>query len=566
MTKKTSSSTKKKLEEVGNYLWRGGRRIELEKEDDRFTIMPSDEKQLELARTVPGVRKVVPVTNQVYKVETTTTERDSSMSALRSDAYNTIAHHSYRPKNSQGTIYYITDKIIVRFKPSARTAQINQVLEKYGLNILKDYEIQEGNKNKNTYLLKVTSSSGENPIKIANRLMEEEKIVEFAEPNMVNRFQPAFVPTDTLFNRQWHLNARDGPQLVEEASVMAISAWDTTRGKRSIVVAVIDDGFDLNHPDFQGSGKVVFPKDYVDGDSNPFPTTERDDYHGTPCAGVAVAESNGSGVVGAAHGCAFMPVRFPLEAEDDLLIEIFNEVGQKADVISCSWGPPPAYAPLNTQMYNTIKDLATTGGPRGKGCVICFAAGNYNAPVNDPANSEGVIWLDYGSGILRVTQGPILNGLAAHPNVIAVASSTSLNKHAAYSNWGNEISVCAPSNNFHPLDRQQFVPGRGIWTTDNEAFGTGFTPHSRYTGSFGGTSSATPLVAGVAALVLSTNSDLTGMQVKNILQKTADKITDTDEDIVLGSNRGEYDNNGRCDWFGFGKVNAARAVDVANQQ
>jgi subtilisin family serine protease len=565
MSKKSSekSSSVDKPEDVGNYLWRGGQKIELEKEDDRFTIMPSDQKQLELANAVPGVRKIKPVTNQVYKVETTTTERDSAMDALRSDAYNVIVHHSYRPKNSKGTIYYISDKIIVRFKPNTTTNQIDQLLKKCGLNVLKEYETNQ--EDKKTYLLKVTSTSGENPVKIANRLATE-KIIEFAEPNMVNRFQQSFIPTDTLFRNQWHLNAKTEPELLEAASVMAPVAWDVTRGRRNIVLAIIDDGFDLTHPDFQGSGKVVFPKDYVDGDSNPFPVKEHGDYHGTSCAGVAIAESNGVGVVGAAHGCAFMPVRFPLEADDDLLIEIFSQVAKKADVISCSWGPPPVYAPISSQMSDTIKTLTTTGGPRGKGCVICFAAGNYNARLNDSVNSEGIIWFDYSAGILRKTTGPILNGLAAHPNVIAVAASTSLNKHAAYSNWGQEISVCSPSNNFHPLDRQKHVPGRGIWTTDNEAYGSGFTPHSRYTGIFGGTSSATPLVAGVAALLLSANPQLTAAQVKKIMQATADKIVDADPDIILGTSRGKYDNKGHCDWFGFGKVNAASAVEAAKQQ
>jgi subtilisin family serine protease len=265
-----------------------------------------------------------------------------------------------------------------------------------------------------------------------------------------------------------------------------------------------------------------------------------------------------------------MPVRFPLNADDRLLIKIFSETGKNAHVISCSWGPPPVFAPLATPVYRTIECLANISGPQGKGCVICFAAANFDAPINDPVNQEGLIWLDYSTGVLRKTTGPILNGFAAHPQVIAVAASTSLNRHAAYSNWGNAVSVCAPSNNFHPRNPQESVPGLGIWTIDNEPYGEGFTKNSRYTGEFGGTSSATPLAAGVAALVLSANAQLTATQVKTILQDTADKIVDTDPDIISGDNRGQYNDQGRCDWFGFGKVNAAKAVvaakRVANQE
>ncbi|WP_136419094.1 S8 family serine peptidase [Herbaspirillum sp. ST 5-3] len=546
--------------DLGSYVWRGGKKIELEKETDRFTVIPSSPQQLEKLRTAPGVHEINPLTNEVFKVETTMTERDSAMDAVRSEAFKSIAHHAYRPKDSEGTVYYLTDRIIVSFAANATHEQVDKLLEKYGLRVLKEYGGQQ-----HTFLLQVTTEAGENPIKLANRLAEE-KIVTSAEPNMVNRFMPAFIPSDGLFPRQWHLNASNGVQLVAEASVHAPEAWDVTRGERSIVVALIDDGFDLSHPDFDGAGKIVSPKDYVDGDANPFPEAEHDDYHGTPCAGVAIAESNGRGVVGVAHGCAFMPVRFPLAADDDLLIEIFNEVGQKADVISCSWGPPPVFAPLASAVDNALTQLAMHGGPRGKGCVICFAAANFDAPVKDLSNAGGFLWLDYGSGALRRTTGPILNGFAAHPKVVAVAASTSMNRHAAYSNWGREISVCAPSNNFHPRDTRKFVPGRGIWTTDNEAFGSGFTAHSRFTGRFGGTSSATPLVAGVAALVLSANSRLSADEVKDILQSTADKIADTDSDIVLGGNRGQYDGNGHCDWFGHGKVNAAKAVVEARKR
>lgn len=542
-------------QQIGDFLMRGGERIELEHESDRFTAMPADTHQLERLRSVPGVHAVEPVTREVYRVLTTMNERDGAMNTLRSNAFDTIVHHAYRPKDGEGTVFYITDRIILRMTKSATDAEVDALLEKYKLRLLKTYEHQP-----NTYLVEVTRDSGANPVKVANMLTEE-KLVEYAEPDMINRFYSSHLPPDPLFARQWHLNAQDGPQLVADASVFAAGAWDITRGERSIVVAVIDDGFDLSHPDFRAKDKIVHPKDYVDGDSLPFPEAIHNDYHGTPCAGVAIAESNGIGVVGVAMGCSFMPVRFPLSASDDELIQIFQETCTHADVVSCSWGPPPVNAPLSSAFRDTLTELAMHGGPRKKGVVICFAAANFNAPINEDVGIAGFEWRDY-EGQLRRTRGRILNGLATHPAVTAVAASTSLNKHAAYSNWGAEISVCAPSNNFHPLNSSAFVQGRGIWTTDNERFGNGFTPRSRYTGSFGGTSSATPLVAGVAALILSANRELSAAEVKDILQSTADKIDDMDPDI-LGNVRGKYNGKGHCEWFGFGKVNAMKAVEEA---
>ena len=111
--------------------------------------------------------------------------------------------------------------------------------------------------------------------------------------------RPLFTVNDPGISQMWHFDI-----------INASEAWDITRGARDVVVAVIDDGFDIDHPDFQGVGKIVQPRDFVDGDAKPFPTAAN--YHGTPCAGVAIAEANGRGVVGVAPGCAFMPVRITI--------------------------------------------------------------------------------------------------------------------------------------------------------------------------------------------------------------------------------------------------------------
>ena len=544
-----------KTSKSGSYLWRGGRKIELEKEEEVFTAIIEDEEQLNRVNSLDGVQEVRPVKNRIFKVHVAPEQRDAVMDRLRSKDMVGVAHHAYRPIGDLNTRYYLTDQIVVCFKPNASRKTIESIVSKAGVRLLKEYPGAP-----NTFLVQVTRDAGKNPIKVANALAGR-KEVQYAEPNLVNRFQSFYVPTDTLFNRQWHLRSWESADLAVDADVSAVQAWDLTRGSRNTVVAVVDDGFDLSHPDFIGTGKVVHPKDYVDGDANPFPVKEQNDYHGTPCAGVALAEENGTGVVGIAPGCAFMPVRFPLSADDDMMWEIFDFVGQRADVISCSWGPPPVFAPLGQLLVNKFRDLAENGGPRKKGCVIVFAAGNYNAPLNDPGNT-GFIWHHSDYGLVNTT-GAILNGNATHPDVIAVSASTSLNRKAAYSNWGKEIAVCAPSDNSHPLDSQANVPGRGIWTTDNDQFGYGFTGGSRFTGSFGGTSSATPLVAGVAALAISANPELTAREVKQILQDTADKIRDTEPDPVLNLNKGTYDGNGHSEWFGFGKVNAARVVQRA---
>src|SRR5690606_38152184 len=102
-------------------------------------------------------------------------------------------------------------------------------------------------------------------------------------------------------------------------------------------------------------------------------------------------------------------------------------------------------------------------------------------------------------------------------------------------------------------------------TTDKEGFGlnSDFTPGSRYTDQFGGTSSATPTVAGVCALALSANPSLTGLEVRQILRQTADKDLSLETDTQVNE-AGDFNNEGFSLWFGYGKVNAFKAVQAAS--
>jgi len=206
--------------------------------------------------------------------------------------------------------------------------------------------------------------------------------------------------------------------------------------------------------------------------------------------------------------------------------------------------------------------LARTGGRRGKGLIFCIAAGNNNCPVQDLTNTRTYRFrTQFGIGSYS---GPVDRWVAAHPDAITVSACTSLKTRSAYSSWGRQISVCAPTDNWDDLG-QISPPGRGITTTDNEGFGQGsdFTPGSRFTGEFGGTSSATPTVAGLCGLVLSANSSLTALEVRALIQRTADK----DLSLVTHTPVNEAGDfiNGFSLWFGHGKINAARAVTEASQ-
>ena len=422
--------------------------------------------------------------------------------------------------HSPGDLYGMmipTDGIYVELDPGADDETINALLDLHGLELIPDAAGEP-----NAFVMRLTSQSTENPLKIANALRES-SAVALAEPDLaVLGRLTIYRPTDDLFPDQWHLENLGGFGLTAGADVSAPQAWDISRGDPDITVAVIDDGFDIGHPDFASPGKIRSQRDFGQGDVDPSPVTARDN-HGTACAGVAVADDNGSGVVGIAPECGLMPIRWSGTVSDDDIREQFDHARVNgADVISCSWGVNTGLYTLSTSMKRSINRAATQGRD-GKGCVIVFAAGNDSHDIDDPPRTRA--------------------GFAIHPDVIAVAASNSRDRQSDYSNFGDQIWVCAPSSG---------AGGLGIVTTDRR--GSSGYQSGDYTTvrRFGGTSSATPLVAGICALMLSVNPDLTAEEVKEILKDTAEKID---------PQHGNYDQNGHSRIFGFGRVNAHRAVE-----
>jgi subtilisin family serine protease len=548
----------------GTILQRGGEELILQKMGDRFTVRPTiDIPGKQLSKFFSGTwRRSIPS----YRLELFTvipSQLDTVMSQARASENIAFASHVYQIQNNPGTLVYLSDQITVQFANWVDSAKINTIAV---TNNLVEPKPIEGIPN--TFVFLVGKKATDNPIKIANQLILQKEVLT-AEPNILVQQEPHYKPRDPLYQQQWYLNHNGGNQLGVNSHISVEKAWDITRGVRSIVVAVVDDSFDLNHPDFQGSGKIVAPRDFKENSFLPLPDSNETS-HGTACAGIALAEENGTGIVGVAPGCAFMPIRTTGFVDDESVEEIFAWAIEKgAAVLSCSWGASAVYFPLSLRQRAAITRAATKGR-NGKGCVIIFAAGNSNRPVDGKLDEQ-----NWPKNLLKGNTS-WLSGFAVHPDVLTVSASTSMNKKAAYSNWGENVSVCAPSNNAPPgmwFQDTGFIytqpaiatslAGLGMFTTDQMG-AAGYDP-GNFTSNFGGTSAATPVIAGVAALVLSVNPDLTAQQVKRILQETADKIIDLDPDPQLGLREGTYDGNGHSQWFGYGKVNAFLAVQAAQR-
>jgi subtilisin family serine protease len=232
-----------------------------------------------------------------------------------------------------------------------------------------------------------------------------------------------------------------------------------------------------------------------------------------------------------------MPIRHAGRLGDfDEALAFYHAYRNKADVISCSWGPFDAYVnelwPLPS-LTRLVIDICTNHGRGGRGIPVFFAAGNGNEPLE-------------------------LDGYASYENVIAVAACTNDNEKAWYSDYGENVWVTAPSSG-GTLD---------IFTVDRTG-PLGYNATSDYTHDFGGTSSATPLVAGVAALMLSVNPDLTVTQIKEILRDTAVKMR-RDKPSVYTDYWGdeytdEYSDDGQSKVFGWGRIDAGAAVAAARE-
>ncbi|MGL5060618.1 MAG: S8 family serine peptidase, partial [Microcoleus sp.] len=544
-------------------LQRGGDELLLSKSIDRFTVRSSSTSASDnwASQTQAKFKCRIPRSNLTqYSVAPENLE--AAMQAARDSDAVAFASHVYCPANNPRSFFYLTDQITIQFDETLGETSRGEIANFANLKIVRQLEGIP-----NTFICEITKQATENPIKIANRLTRYPEVL-IAEPNIIVETQQHYIPRDPLYPKQWYLNHKGGNQLAANSHIFAEQAWDITRGVRSIIIAIADDSVDITHPDFQGQSKIVAPIDLKDGDFSPMPVEDTDN-HGTSCAGVALAEENGTGIAGVASGCALMPIRTTGFLDDDSIEKLFNwAIDKGAAVISCSWGPSAIYYPLSLRQSAAITKAATQGRG-GRGCVIVFAAGNANRPVNGTINEKG--W----SANIVSGQTKWLSGFAVHPDVIAVSASTSLNKKAAYSNWGSSISVCAPSNNAPPgtwlpetgpiatgPDVTQYLEGLGVFTDDR--VGDAGYDAADYTDNFGGTSSATPLVAGVAALVLSANPRLTAREVRGILEQTADKIVDSDPDPQFGNRLGTYDaSNQRSDWFGYGKVNAFKAIQAA---
>ena len=298
-----------------------------------------------------------------------------------------------------------------------------------------------------------------------------ENAAEPAHENFVERLESAdsvkYVENnETLAAQVVPNDPRYGDQYADQ-QVNAPEAWDVTFGDTSVSIGVVDQGVKYDHPDLDGNmdGSVSnYGRDFVDDDSDPYPDSMADEYHGTHVSGIAAAETdNSEGVTGIGNSSVLSGRALSEQGS--------GSTSDIADAIT--WATDQGVAVINLSLggggyTNTMKNAVSYA--QDNGVLVVAAAGN---------DGQGSVSYP-----------------AAYSECLAVSALDPDETLASYSNYGSEIELAAPGTNV-----------LSTWTDD------GYDKIS-------GTSMATPVVAGVAGLTLAAH-DLTNAELRSHLKSTA---------------------------------------------
>lgn len=346
------------------------------------------------------------------------------------------------------------------------------------------------------------------------------------------------IPNDTFFGQQWHLQNTGQGDGTAGIDVHVTPVWDTYTGT-GILLGIVDDGVQVTHPDLSGNANTMIDYDWNENDSDPTPSQANQNWHGTSVAGVAVAKGdNALGVSGVAFDATLVGMRLTAFPSSDL--DEADAMAHSNDLIHIknnSWGPDDDGRTLEGPGPLTIAAIqeGVSNGRGGLGVIYTWAGGN------------GLVSLDQGNK----------DGYANRIETISVTAVDDTGGQAAYSEPGSSHIVAAPSSGGNG--------NQDITTTDlagqdgyNSSSSADEMSNRDYTQTFTGTSSATPLVAGVLALVLEANPNLGWRDVQEIVIRSATKVDASDPDWTTNGAGIDFSHK-----YGAGMINATAAVALA---
>ncbi len=411
-----------------------------------------------------------------------------------------------------GSVRLLTDTVFIQFGEPIALDRVQPLLREHRL-VAKAMLpfVPDG------VIAQLVSDEGESFAHLRSLLADPPRAFALVEPIFIEPLTGRWTPTDPHYHYQWQWNNTGANGGVAGADARIEDAWNRTRGKNTRI-AVIDNGMNVEHPDLKAA--IRRGGWFQDNGANPaqfvaltrqsrrsFPAGE----HGTFCCGMAAARANKIGGCGAAPDSELIPIAC-LDDQVGTQVTLARAVSyaanptledkkavptQGADVIVSSLGPNTADWQLSTVLELAL-EYATKNGRGGRGCPVFWAASNARVDIT-------------------------LDEVVSHKHVIAVARSNHVDGYdgAAY---GSHLALVAP--------------GVDVYSTTSSGYGV-----------MTGCSFAAPLAAGVGALVLAREPNLTWQEVGDRLRTTCSKVGGV-----------TYNSDGFHVEMGYGRINASSAV------
>lgn len=341
------------------------------------------------------------------------------------------------------------------------------------------------------YILSITDYHEINTLECANIIYESGVFAE-SIPDLSSK--DMHCSNDPLFDMQWGLHNNNYPDI----DISVSPAWNYATGK-NVKIAIIDTGVDMDHIDLASNISDLS----FDTETSTSPSVVYYS-HATHCAGIAAAvKDNSVQIAGVAPEATIVSISNTLGSSCNMQLKLADGIvwayQHGVDIISNSWYSSSSHPAIDESIHEAFKY-----GRQGKGCVIVFSSGNnYSNMASYPANCNDTI--------------------------IVVGAINESGVRANFSNYGMELDVVAPGVNI-------------LSTLPNDQVGYD-----------DGTSMACPHVAGVAALILERNPNLTVMQVKKAINRNAKKISYVDFNVIQPDGLWNFE-------YGYGLVDAYNSV------
>lgn len=412
----------------------------------------------------------------------------------------------YRLATKRGDDYLsvLPHVLIVEFEPKASMGEQKEFLAKHGL---------AEDEKKSKYLGKQHYCVVKNPAKasaldLMQKIADVKNIVRDVRLETMPMYKPtAYVPNDPLWTDQWdmeRINAGGAGQ----------TGWNLERGDAAVIICVLDEGCDLAHPDLTYTpAPSGINLGTMAGDGSPTGN------HGTACAGLAAANiHNSEGMAGVAGGCTVLPAAFDAWTDVEVAAGIRYATDNGARVISCSFGWDPWDPAIIDPAIQEAFDA---------NLVMCVATHNHNSDITYPATN------------------PLVMACGASDQADNRKNPASPDGEGWGSNFGEEISVVAP----------------GVLCPTTDRLGNVGYENGDYRMDFNGTSAATPHVAGLAALLISISPSLTNVEVRAIIEGTAEKVG-----TVAYAADALHPNGTWNQEMGYGRIDCLEAVRLVKKR